>query len=75
MGRDPLGEFGENLRALREAAGLTQEELGAIAGIQMADISRLESGIRDARITTIIRLADALAVEPGRLFEKPAVSE
>lgn len=68
--RDPLLDFGANLRAYREEAGLTQEELGAIAGIQMADISRLESGLRDARLTTVFRLAQALNITPGQLLDE-----
>lgn len=69
MGRDRLGEFGDTLRALREGAGLTQEELGARTGIQMADISRLESGRRDARLSTVFRLAEALDVRAGSLVD------
>jgi transcriptional regulator with XRE-family HTH domain len=57
-----LAVFAENLRRLRQQAGLSQEELGARAGIQMADISRYEGGGRDPRVTTVARLATALEV-------------
>jgi transcriptional regulator with XRE-family HTH domain len=50
------------LRRLRKEAGMSQEQLGAHAGIQMADISRYEAGSRDPRITTVARLATALDV-------------
>lgn len=71
MAQDVLASFAENLRRLRNDAGISQEELGSRAGIQMADISRYESGNRDARITTVARLADALGVHIVKLLETP----
>lgn len=62
MAHHALAVFAENLRRLRRQAGISQEELGARAGIQMADISRYEGGRRDPRITTVARLATALDV-------------
>src|SRR6516225_6604800 len=38
--------FGAQLRALREAAGFTQEELATIAGLSVHAISALERGER-----------------------------
>ena len=35
----------------------------------MAEISRLENGLRDVRLSTIIRLADALAVPVHTLLD------
>jgi transcriptional regulator with XRE-family HTH domain len=60
------------LRRLRKEAGLSQEELGARASIQMADISRYEAGNRDPRISTVARLAHALDVPPAVLLEASA---
>jgi transcriptional regulator with XRE-family HTH domain len=62
MSRDVLVSFAENLRRRRKELGLSQEQLGTRANIQMADISRYESGSRDPRITTVARLAGALEV-------------
>jgi transcriptional regulator with XRE-family HTH domain len=62
MSRDVLVSFAENLRRRRKELGLSQEQLGTRANIQMADISRYESGSRDPRITTVARLAQALEV-------------
>jgi transcriptional regulator with XRE-family HTH domain len=67
--RDVLHSFAENLHRLRRQAGISQEELGARAGIQMADISRYEGAHRDPRITTVARLADALDVRIAELLE------
>jgi transcriptional regulator with XRE-family HTH domain len=69
MSRDVLVSFAENLRRRRKELGLSQEQLGARANIQMADISRYESGSRDPRITTIARLAEALDVPIAELLD------
>jgi transcriptional regulator with XRE-family HTH domain len=69
MSRDVLVSFAENLRSRRKELGLSQEQLGARADIQMADISRYESGSRDPRVTTVARLAAALEVSIGELLE------
>ena len=69
MSRDVLVSFAENLRRRRKELGLSQEQLGARANIQMADISRYESGSRDPRITTIARLAQALDVSIAELLD------
>jgi transcriptional regulator with XRE-family HTH domain len=66
---DVLSSFAENLRRLRQDAGISQEELGARAGIQMADISRYEGAHRDPRLTTVARLAIALEVPLADLVE------
>ena len=66
--RDVLVSFASNLRRRRKALGLSQEQLGARANIQMADISRYESGNRDPRISTVARLAEALETPIGELL-------
>jgi len=66
--RDVLVSFATNLRHRRKALGLSQEQLGARANIQMADISRYESGNRDPRISTVARLAEALETPIGDLL-------
>ena len=68
MHRDILVSFAANLRLRRKALGLSQEQLGARANIQMADISRYESGNRDPRISTVARLAEALETPIGDLL-------
>lgn len=64
----PQERFGANLRRAREAAGLTQEALHDASGIHMTEISRLEHGQKDARLSTIVRLAVGLGMDPGDLL-------
>jgi transcriptional regulator with XRE-family HTH domain len=59
---DPAAQFGENLRRLRTASGLTQEALSARTKLDTGEISRLERGTRDPQLRTIVRIARGLDV-------------
>src|SRR5262245_26700659 len=55
------GSFGTQLKALREAAGFTQEELATIAGLSVHAVSALERGERRRPHSETVRaLAAAL---------------
>src|SRR5262245_4031065 len=55
------GSFGAQLRALREAAGFTQEELATIAGLSVHAVSALERGERRRpHVDTVRALSAAL---------------
>src|SRR5262249_17782654 len=55
--------FADLLRRYRQAAGLTQEELAARAGLSARAISDLERGVRTApRKDTVTLLANALGL-------------
>src|SRR5215470_19905394 len=62
------GTFGAQLKALREAAGFTQEELATIAGLSVHAISALERGERRRpHVDTVRALSAALDLTgPGR---------
>lgn len=60
--------FGANLARLREQAEVTQE-LAFRASLHRTEIGLLERGGRLPRIDTLAKLAGALEVEPGTLFE------
>ena len=63
-------QFGQLVRRLREAAGLSQEDFAARAGVHRTYIGGIERGERNPTLTTIYRLARALRVSPARLFEE-----
>lgn len=56
-------EFGERLKAAREAAGLTQEELAKKSGVKQGTISKIERGDSDSSTFTV-QLAIACGVRP-----------
>jgi len=61
--------FGRNVRALRVERGWTQEELADRSGLTSVQISRVERGVREVRLTTLMRLLCALETTPGRLLK------
>src|SRR5512141_682025 len=61
------GSFGTRLKALREAAGFTQEELATIAGLSVHAVSALERGERRRpHIETVRALSAALDLAGAR---------
>lgn len=62
-------QFGANLSRLRERSGITQEDLAFRAALHRTEIGLLERGGRIPKIDTLAKLAGALEVEPGALFE------
>ena len=63
----PHAAFGQALRGLRLAAGLSQEQLGLESGVQRNFISLIETGQNQPTISTIFKLAAALNVKPSKL--------
>lgn len=59
----------ENVRALREARGLSQEDLARMAGLHRTAISLIERSERDPRLATIVRVARALGIPPAELLD------
>lgn len=56
-------KIGELLYLRRKSKGLTQDEVGAMIGVQKAMVSKVENGLC-VNFNTIHRIADALEVEP-----------
>ena len=54
--------FGEVLRRYRSERGITQEELAFQAGVDRTFVYRLERGVRQPTITTLIGMSRALGV-------------
>ena len=58
------------LRRLRESRALSQSELAAAAGLNIATVNRIEKGHHKPRPGTIRKLAQALRVAPEELLSK-----
>ncbi|MCB9764940.1 MAG: helix-turn-helix transcriptional regulator [Alphaproteobacteria bacterium] len=64
--------FGQRLRALRQEAGMTQGELGFLAGgIGAPEICRYERGARLPTLATVFDLARGLGVPVAALMVRP----
>ena len=61
--------FGRNVRQLREAQGLTQEEFSQKAGINRSYLGGVERGQRTICMDNIAKIAAALGVTPDILFK------
>jgi transcriptional regulator with XRE-family HTH domain len=63
-----LQQFGENVRQARHDRGWTQEDLSAETGLAVVQVSRIERGKREIRLSTLVRLLDGLEIHPETLL-------
>jgi transcriptional regulator with XRE-family HTH domain len=66
----PAVVFGEVLRELRLAKGLTQDQLAEAADTERSHISSIERAERGPSLPTILALAAALQIEAGDLVSR-----
>ena len=57
-----------NLRRLRHAKHMTQEELAEKAGLSARYVGRIEQGAASATVTVLGRIAEALEVDAAALL-------
>ncbi|KVD94056.1 hypothetical protein WS63_05165 [Burkholderia stagnalis] len=62
--------FGEVLRRHRSARNISQEELAHRAGVDRTFVSRLERGIRQPTLTTLIGIGQALGISAADLVRE-----
>lgn len=60
---------GRNVRAVRQAKGMTQEQLAEKSGFAQQYISDLERGERNPTIVSLYELAEALGSTPVELLQ------
>lgn len=61
-------ELGERIRERRLAIAATQEEIADVAEVDTTTIGKIERGERNPNLHNLIRIADALQVDPGSLL-------
>lgn len=61
--------LGENIAFYRNRRGLTQEQLSAMIDTTRVHISRIENADCAVSLDKIFAIADALGVEPYKLFQ------
>lgn len=64
-----MGKLGPNLRQARLKLELSQEQVAERSGVHATEVSRIEAGKRDPRVSTVERLARAVKLKPGQLLE------
>lgn len=64
----PSDHLADNIRALRTARGLSQQQIARAAGVPRATWTHLESGAANPTLAVLIRVADALQVRLDELL-------
>lgn len=67
--KNPLLQFGERVKAVRQEQGLSQEDLADQADLHRNYISQIECGRRNLSLLNILKLARALKVPASKLIE------
>lgn len=70
MNRELSKKFGERVRTLRNALGLSQEKLAEKAGVHRTYIGMIERGEKNITLSNIEKIASALGVSVDTLFKK-----
>lgn len=60
--------IGQAIKLCRTQRGISQIELAKRSGCSVSHLSLLENGKRDATLTTIYKIADALKIPVGIIF-------
>ena len=66
-----LKKIGKRIKELRRRKGLTQLELAGDLNTDRGYISRIELGAVDVRLTSLLKLCEALDVDIKELFNFP----
>lgn len=64
-----MKRLGSRARRLREAAGLTQEDVADLVGVTRATINRFEGGRHDLGSSRLTLLARAVRASPRELWD------
>lgn len=65
---DIVRVFGKNLRKYRNELGVSQEQFADNCGLHRTYISAVERFQRNISIQNVQKIADALGIEPYKLF-------
>ena len=71
MGEHERDHLAANVRAIREARGLSQQQMATVAGIPRATWSHLESGTANPTLAVLVRVAAALQIRIDELLASP----
>ncbi|AYF97324.1 helix-turn-helix transcriptional regulator [Protaetiibacter intestinalis] len=64
-----LSTLGQRMRHFRSAAGLTLGDLGGAVGVSASQLSLMENGKREPRLSLLSAIADRLGIPVGELLD------
>ncbi len=65
-----LVQVGGRIRSIREARGISQEQMAMDAGLDRAYYGRIERGEVNVAALNLLRIAETLETEVGEFFPK-----
>lgn len=74
MDSDVAGNLARNLRQLREARGLTQQQMSRSSGLPRPTWANLESGAANPTLAVLVKAAAALQISVEELIAPPRAS-
>ncbi len=69
--RTPIDHLADNIKAIRSARGLSQQQIAKAAGIPRATWTNLESGAANPTLVVLVKVASALEVRLDELLAPP----
>lgn len=63
--------FGQNLRAYREARGISQEAFADVLGVHRTYMGGVERGERNLTLKSVERISERIKVPPLELLQSP----
>ena len=64
-----LKKFGENIAKIREVKKLSLRQVASRCNLDNGNISKIEKGVVDIRISTLVELSNGLGVHPKKLLD------
>jgi transcriptional regulator with XRE-family HTH domain len=62
-------EIGQRLRDMRQLAGMSQSEVGAMIGVSFQQIQKYEAGKNRISVAAMIFIADRFKVSPASILK------
>jgi len=63
-----LKKFGASVKQIRKSKKMTMLDLEVATGISEGSLSKIENGKKNLALTTVVKLAEGLAVSPSKLL-------
>lgn len=67
-----LIDIGSRIRLLREAKGISQQDLAALCNFEKSNLSRLEAGNTNPTVLTLLKISKALGITLSELLNIPS---
>ncbi len=66
---DYLKRLGKHIAKIRKSKGYTQDQLYLAAGFSQGTVSKIENGLVDPQILTLLKMAETMGVPLKRLLD------